>query len=49
MITVDLNDKHLATNIKTIRELQKLGFYTDEELQRLYDRQLEIDKRSECE
>ena len=45
MITVDLTDPNLIKNVNAIRELQKVGLYTEEELQRLYDRQTEMDKR----
>ena len=47
MITVDLNDKHLKENLEAINEIRKSGLYTDAELQEMYDKQVEADKRSD--
>lgn len=47
MITVNLNDKNLAENLRAIRELQQTGLFTDEQLQEMYDRQLEKDRNRE--
>lgn len=41
MIKFDLRDPDLAENIKAIKELQLIGIYTDEELQEMYDRDLQ--------
>lgn len=47
MITVDLNDKHLKENMRAIMELREFGIYTDEQLQEMYDKQLEKDRNGE--
>ena len=44
MITVDLRDKHLKENLEAIEMLRSGGYFTDEELQRLYDKQVEKDR-----
>ena len=46
MITVNLNDPNLKENLQAIKELRELG-YPEEQLQKLYDKQVEADKRSE--
>ena len=46
-ITVDLRDTHLKENLQAIKELKELGCYSDEELQELYNKQVEADKRSD--
>lgn len=45
MITVNLRDTHLTENLQAIMELRSIGF-TDEEIQKLYNRQFEKDARS---
>ena len=49
MISISLEDKNVAENVKAILELRKSGFYTDAEIQKLYDKQVEADKRSDTE
>ena len=41
MIVVDLRDPKLLENISAIKYLSRL--YTDEEIQRMYDKQIERD------
>ena len=45
MITVDLRDPMIKENIKSINELRKIAFFTDEELQEMYNKQVESDKK----
>ena len=42
MITLDLRDKRITEHFEAIQSLRKHGF-SDEELQAMYDRQLEKD------
>ena len=49
MITLDLNDKHLAENFKAIQELKELGIFTDEQLQKMYDEQVQKDISRDAE
>ena len=44
MITIYLDDKKVVENIKAINELRKTGMYSEEELQNLYEKQVEKDK-----
>lgn len=44
MITIRLDDKNVAENLKAIEELRKTGMFSEEQLQELYDKQLEKDK-----
>lgn len=46
MITVNLRDTHLTENLQAIMELRSIGF-TDEEIQKLYNKQFEKDSRSD--
>lgn len=46
MITMNLRDPKLIENFKAVRELKKCG-YSDEEVQDLYDKQIEIDRTKE--
>lgn len=43
MITVDLRDTKLKENLEAIKELKKIG-YSDEDLQKMYDEQVRIDR-----
>lgn len=43
MITVDLRDTKLKENLDAIKELKNIG-YSDEELQKLYDKQVQTDR-----
>ena len=44
MVNIDLRDPHLLENFVAIQGLQKLGV-SDEEIQVMYDRQLEADAK----
>lgn len=44
MVNIDMRDPDLLENFIAIRELQKLGV-SDEEIQKMYDRQLEADAK----
>lgn len=44
MITVNLDDKNVVENFKALNELRKTGMFTDEQLQQMYDKQVEADK-----
>ena len=46
-VTLTLDDEHLAENAEAIQYLKQLGLYTDEELQKLYDRQVAKDRGEE--
>lgn len=46
MVTINLGDPNVVENFKAIRELQKSGMYSDEEIQGLYDKQVEADKEN---
>lgn len=41
MVTVNLRDAHLVENLKALQDLRNSGNFTDEELQEIYDKQLE--------
>lgn len=43
MITITLDDPFIRENLKAVADLKELGF-SDEAIQELYDRQIEIDK-----
>lgn len=44
MVTVNLNDPNLKENFKALKAVRDSGMFTDEELQKMYDRQLEKDR-----
>lgn len=44
MITFSLEDENLVENFKAVNELRKTGMFTDEQLQEMYDKQVEADK-----
>lgn len=44
MITVNLDDKNVVENFRALNELRKTGLFTDEQLQQMYDKQVETDK-----
>jgi hypothetical protein len=44
MITIRLDDKNVVEKLKVIEELRKTGMFSEEQLQELYDKQLEKDK-----
>ena len=45
MIEVNLDDINVVENFKAIEELRRTGMFTDEELQEMYDKQVEADKK----
>lgn len=45
MITLNLNDLNLIKNLNAIKVLRDSGKFTDAELQKLYDEQVEIDQQ----
>jgi len=47
MITVSLSDDNFNDNFESIKYLKQTGRYSDEKIQELYNRQLEIDKQKE--
>lgn len=47
MITIDLGDPNFAENLKAVTEIRKSGILPDDEIQRLYDLQVERDKELE--
>ncbi len=47
MVTINLDDKNVVENFKALNELRKTGLFTDEQLQRIYDKQVEADM--ECD
>lgn len=47
-ITMDLTDPMLVENFKAFQELRSLGIYTDGELQKLYDEQVQKDKERQA-
>lgn len=44
MITINLDDPNVVENFKALNELR--GLFSDEELQEMYDKQVEADKGS---
>ena len=48
MIALDFKDEHLVENFKAIQELKKFGF-SDEEIQKMYEEQVELDKKGGAE
>lgn len=45
MIEMNLDDINIVENFKAIEELRRTGMFTDEELQEMYDKQVEADKK----
>lgn len=45
MITVKLHDPKLKENLEAIKELRDSGLFTDEQIQEMYDKQIEADKK----
>ena len=42
---MNLDDINIFENFKAIKDLRRTGMFTDEELQELYDKQVEADKK----
>ena len=47
MTTLQFNDKHLVENVEALQYLRSLHIYSEEELQRMYDKQVEKDRERE--
>lgn len=47
MISIDLKDGFVSENARAILELQKLGMFSDAEIQEMYDKQVAKDKAEE--
>jgi hypothetical protein len=45
MVTINLGDPNVVENFKALNELRKTGVFTDEQLQRMYDKQVEADRK----
>lgn len=45
MVEINLDDINIFENFKAIKDLRSTGMFTDEELQELYDKQVEVDKK----
>jgi hypothetical protein len=45
MVTINLGDPNVVENFKALNELRKTGMFTDEQLQQMYDKQVEADKK----
>lgn len=45
MVEINLGDINVVENLKAIEELRRTGMFTDEELQEMYDKQVEADKK----
>ena len=45
MININLGDPYLVENVKAIQELKKSGILTDEQVQEMYNHQVECDKK----
>lgn len=45
MVEMNLRDNNIFKNLKAINELRRTGMFTDEELQEMYDKQVEADKK----
>lgn len=42
---MNLRDNKISENLKAINELRSTGLFTEEELQEMYDKQVEADKK----
>lgn len=49
MIDINLRDPNLIGNFKALQELRKTGIFTDGQLQKMYNEQVERDKMEEIE
>lgn len=45
MVEMNLRDNNISENLKAIVELRRTGMFTEEELQEMYDKQVEADKK----
>jgi hypothetical protein len=44
VITINLDDPNVVENFKALNMLRKTGAFTDEQLQQMYDEQVEADE-----
>jgi hypothetical protein len=44
MVTINLGDPNVVENFKALNELRKTGMFTEEQLQQMYDKQVEADR-----
>lgn len=44
MVTINLGDPNVVENFKALNELRKTGMFTDEQLQQMYDKQVEAER-----
>lgn len=49
MVEMNLRDNNIFENLKAINELRRTGMFTDEELQEMYEKQVEADKKEGAE
>ena len=47
MITLRLDDPHLVENFDAVQNIRARGWFSDEEIQQMYDDQLRRDKEAE--
>lgn len=45
-IKMKLNDPHLSENLEAIKSLRESGMFSDEEIQKLYNEQIERDSEA---
>lgn len=48
MITLRLDDPHLVENTEAVFNIRARGWFSDEEIQQMYDDQLRRDKEAEA-
>lgn len=48
MITLKLDDPHLTENLEAVHNIRTRGWFSDEEIQRMYDDQLRRDKEADA-
>ena len=48
MITLRLDDPHLVENAKAVINVKARGWFSDEEIQQMYDDQLRRDREAEA-
>ena len=46
MITLSLDDPHLVENFDAVQNIRARGWFSDEEIQQMYDDQLKRDKEA---
>lgn len=47
MITLRLDDPHLVENFDAVQNIRARGWFSDEEIQQMYDDQLKRDKEAD--